>query len=236
MIRSLLLTVVIATALSVSPATAQPSDAQAAVASTTSQALHRLFAEEWERSLRESPEGASYRGDKRYNDRWADDSLGAIAAREAADRAALQRLKAIDRNTLSADDRLSYDVMAWQLERAVERQKYREWQRPLTQRGGVQNAEGIAEVLPFASSKDYQDWLKRIEGVPAMIEQTTVLMREGLKAKNTPPRVLMQRVTGQIAAQIVDDPTQSPFYKPFTKFPEAGRRSSAPRCRRRPGR
>ncbi|MHB8912509.1 MAG: DUF885 domain-containing protein, partial [Lysobacter sp.] len=221
MIRSLLLTVAIATALSVSPATAQTSDAQAAVASTTSQALHRLFAEEWERSLRESPEGASYRGDRRYNDRWTDDSLGAIAAREAADRAALQRLKAIDRNTLSADDRLSYDVMAWQLEHAVERQKYREWQRPLTQRGGVQNAEGIAEVLPFASSKDYQDWLKRIEAVPAMIEQTTVLMREGLKAKNTPPRVLMQRVTGQIAAQIVDDPTQSPFYKPFTKFPKA---------------
>lgn len=222
MIRSLLLTVAIATALFATPALAQKSATPAAAASSrASQTLHRLFDEEWERSLRESPEGASYRGDKRYNDRWTDDSLAAIEAREAADRAALQRLKAIDRSAVSADDRLSYDVMAWQLERAVERQKYQEWQRPLTQRGGVQNAEGIAEVLPFASAKDYQDWLKRIEGVPAMIEQTTVLMRAGLKSKNTPPRVLMQRVTGQIAAQIVDDPAKSPFYKPFTKFPAA---------------
>jgi len=220
-IRSLLLTAAIAAALSATPTLAQTPAAPAAAASPASQALHRLFDAEWERSLRESPEGASYRGDKRYNDRWTDDSLVAIEAREAADRDALQRLKAIDRTTVSADDRLSYDVMAWQLERAVERQKYREWQRPLTQRGGVQNAEGIVEVLPFASSKDYQDWLKRIEGVPAMIEQTTVLMRAGLKAKNTPPRVLMQRVTGQIAAQIVDDPAKSPYYKPFTKFPEA---------------
>ena len=221
MIRSLLLTVAIAAALSATPTLAQTPATPAAAASPASQALHRLFDAEWERSLRESPEGASYRGDKRYNDRWTDDSLAAIAAREAADRDALQRLKAIDRAAVSADERLSYDVMAWQLERAVQRQKYREWQRPLTQRGGVQNAEGIAEVLPFASSKDYQDWLKRIEAVPAMIQQTTVLMREGLKAKNTPPRVLMQRVTGQIAAQIVDDPAQSPYYKPFSKFPEA---------------
>ncbi|HEY5613257.1 MAG TPA: DUF885 domain-containing protein [Lysobacter sp.] len=189
--------------------------------SPATQALHRLFDEEWERSLRESPESASYRGDTRYNDRWTDESLAAIQTREAADRDALRRLKAISRNALSADDQLSFDVMAWQLERSVERQKYREWQRPLTQRGGVQNAEGIAEVLPFATGKDYQDWLKRLEGVPAMVEQTTLLMREGLKAKNTPPRVLMQRVTAQIAAQIVDDPSKSPFYKPFTKFPDA---------------
>lgn len=221
MIRSLLLAVAIATALSATPALAQTPDIHAAVASPASQALHRLFDAEWERSLRESPEGASYRGDKRYNDRWTDDSLAAIHARETADRDALRQLKAVDRSGLSADDRLSYDVLAWQLERAVERQKYREWQRPLTQRGGVQNAEGIAEVLPFATSKDYQDWLKRLEGVPAMVEQTTVLMREGLKARNTPPRVLMQRVTGQIAAQVVDDPAKSPFYKPFTRFPDA---------------
>jgi len=223
-IRSLLLSVTIATALSATPVLAQTPPASSAIASAMSpatQALHRLFDEEWERSLRESPESASYRGDARYNDRWTDESLAAIQTREAADRDALRRLKAISRNALSADDQLSFDVMAWQLERSVERQKYREWQRPLTQRGGVQNAEGIAEVLPFATGKDYQDWLKRLEGVPAMVEQTTLLMREGLKAKNTPPRVLMQRVTAQIAAQIVDDPSKSPFYKPFTKFPDA---------------
>ena len=227
MIRSLLLTVAIATALSATPllaqtpATATAAPATTATASPASQALHRLFDEQWERSLCERPEGASYRGDKRYNDRWTDDSLPAIAAREAADRDALRQLKAIDRAALPDNDRLSYDVMAWQLERGVELQKYKEWQRPLTQRGGVQNAEGIAEVLPFANAKDYQDWLKRIEAVPALIEQTTALMRVGLKAGNTPPRVLMQRVTGQIAAQIVDDPGNSPFYKPFTKFSES---------------
>ncbi|HEU0306405.1 MAG TPA: DUF885 domain-containing protein, partial [Lysobacter sp.] len=195
-----------------SPARAQPS---------ATDVLHEFFAEEWERGLRENPESASYRGDNRYNDRWTNESLAAIRARDAADRDALAKLKTIDRNALSPQDRLSYDVMAWQLERAVERQQYNEWQRPLNQRGGVQNLEGITEVLPFASTKDYRDWLKRMEAVPALVEQTTVLMREGLKARNTPPKVLMQRIPAQIAAQIVNDPAKSPFYKPFTKFPDA---------------
>lgn len=197
---------------------ASPAFAQSSSASET---LHRFFAEEWERSLRESPESASYRGDKRYNDRWTDDSLAAIQARQAADRDALAKLRTIDRGALSAQDRLSYDVMAWQLERAVERQKFNEWQRPLNQRGGVQTLEEIAEVLPFASTQDYRDWLKRMAAVPTVVEQATVLMREGLKAKNTPPKVLMQRIPAQIGSQVVDDPVKSPFFKPFAKFPDA---------------
>ncbi|MDQ3618393.1 MAG: DUF885 domain-containing protein [Pseudomonadota bacterium] len=227
MIRSLLLTVAIATALSATPALARSEDPRAAVTSVASQALHRLFDEEWERSLRENPENASYRGDKRYNNRWSDLSMAAIQARQAADREALQKLQAIDRQALSAADQLSHDVFAWQLERSVARQKYNEWQRPVSQRGGVQNAEGIAEVLPFADAGDYRDWLKRLQAVPAMVAQTTLLMREGLKAGNTPPKVLMARVTGQIDAQIVDDPTRSPYYKPFKDIaaavPAAGR-------------
>ena len=80
-------------------AVAAPVHAQA---SAQNPALHKLFADEWERGLRESPESATYNGDNRFNDRWSDFSLPAIAARAAADRAALEALHAIDRKTLSA--------------------------------------------------------------------------------------------------------------------------------------
>src|SRR5690606_5571129 len=39
------------------------------------------------------------------------------------------------------------------------------------------------------------------------------------EAGNMPPRVLMERVPGQIAGQLVDDPAESPFYRVFTQFP-----------------
>ena len=85
----------------------------------------------------------------------------------------------------------------------------------------MQTLDGVAEVLPFASTKDYRDWLKRMDALPVLVDQTIALMREGVKAGNMPPRVLMQRVPRQIAGQIVDDPTQSPFYAPFRKFGDA---------------
>ncbi|MDQ3205740.1 MAG: DUF885 domain-containing protein [Pseudomonadota bacterium] len=226
MIRSLLLTVAIATVLSAQPAFAQAQpprsdDVQTTNRSPASAALHALFDEEWERELRESPETASYRGDSRYNDRWTDLRLESIRAREATDRQVLERLRAIERDALPEQDRLSYDVLEWQLTRGVQRQKFNEWQRPLSQRGGVQTADEISEVLPFATAQDYQDWISRLERVPALVEQTRLLLEEGLRAGNTPPNVLMQRVTGQIASQIVDDPSQSAFYKPFNRMPES---------------
>ena len=223
MLRPVLLAAAIAACLSAPllPATvhAQPTAAKPARNAATTE-LYRLFDDEWERSMRENPEEASNRGDKRYNDRWTDMSMAAIQSRMNGDRKALERLRAIDRKALSASDQLNYDVMAWDLERSVERQKYREYLRPVSQRGGIQNAEGIAEVLPFATVKDYRDWLARMQALPVAIEQIQVLMREGAAAGNTPPRVLMERVVGQIQAQIVDDPTKSPFYKPFSKFPD----------------
>ncbi len=203
------------------PAAAQqiaPAASQRAPAAT---ALHALFDDEWERGLRESPESASADGDLRWNDRWTDYSLDAIRAREAADREALARLRAIDRAALTEADRLNYDVFAWMLERSVERQRFSEWQRPLSQRGGVQTADEMVEILRFANAKDYADWIARLDALPAVVEQNIALMREGLKAGNTPPRVLMERVPAQIAAQLVDDPKKSRFYAPFAKMPDS---------------
>ncbi|MET0814197.1 MAG: DUF885 domain-containing protein, partial [Pseudoxanthomonas sp.] len=184
-------------------------------------ALHKLFADEWERGLRQSPENASYNGDPRFNDRWTDFSLPAIAARQGDDRAALEKLHAIDRKTLSPADQLDYDTFEWNLQRSVERQKFREYQQPINHQGGPQTADGIAEVLPFATVKDYQDWLKRLQALPTTIDQIMVLMQEGVKAGNVPPRVLMQRVPAQLAGQVVQDPAKSAFYKPFLKFPDS---------------
>ena len=184
-------------------------------------ALHKLFAEEWERGLRDSPEGASSQGDRRFNDRWSDMSLQAIAGREQADRAALARLRKIDRKSLSALDKLNYDTFEWQLKQAVTRQKYREHLVPIGMSGGVQTLDGMAEMLTFANEKGYRDWLARLAGVPVLVDQTIVLMEEGIKAGIMPPAVLMTRVSKQIARQSVADPAASAFYKPFVNMPAA---------------
>ncbi len=204
------LAAVLATGLFTNVASAQQGD--------EGKRLHAFFAEEWERGLRESPESASFEGDKRFNDRWSDYSLEAIAASEAADREALARLKRFDRSKLSPADQLNYDTFLWLQEKSVQRQAFREYLQPMGHQGGVQTADGLVEGLAFNETRDYRDWLARMRALPKVIDQTIALMREGVKVGNVPPRVLMQRVPAQIAAQIVDDPAGSPFYRPFAKF------------------
>jgi uncharacterized protein (DUF885 family) len=182
------------------------------------QALHALFSSEWERSLRDNPEAASYQGDTRHDDRWTDMSRAGIAQREQAERDALAKLRAIPRAQLSAADQLHHDTFEWQLQLAVDRQRFQEWLQPIGHQGGVQTADGIAQTMPLANTAQVRQYLARMAAVPTLVAQTVRLMREGLKAGRMPPKVLMQRVPAQIRAQIVADATQSPFYAPLRSF------------------
>ena len=218
MLPSVLLSVVFLAGALAMPSHAQPASRTSSNVVAPSQALNALFADEWERGLRDSPENASYVGDARYDDRWSDLSLASIASREAADRAALQRLHAIDRATLSPNEQLNFDIFEWTLMHTIERHQFREYLQPVTHQNGPQLDDGIAEVMPFATTADYRKFLSRLAALPARIGQAIELMKEGVQAGNVPPRVLMERVPAQIAAQTSEDPTKSPFYRPFLKF------------------
>ena len=77
---------------------------------TESRKLHALFEREWQWTLESYPTFASFLGDKRYNSRWEDRSLTAIAARNRRSVEALAELKKIDRAKLSTADRVNYDL------------------------------------------------------------------------------------------------------------------------------
>jgi uncharacterized protein (DUF885 family) len=184
-------------------------------------ALHALFAEHWERGLSENPVMASFRGDRRWNDQWGDNSLAAIERRAHADSATLERLRSIDRDLLDDTDQVSYDMFAWNLQGSLDSHRFRAHLIPLNQRGGVQSLDGVQESLRFETVKDYEDWIARLRGIDTLIENTMTLMREGVRQGYTPPRVTMERIPAQIAAQVVDDPTESRFYRAFRRMPDA---------------
>ena len=183
--------------------------------------LYSFFNERWEQQLKENPTFASSQGDKRYNDKWGDNSLAAIERRHRADIEALAKLKKIDRSSLSESDKLNYDLYLKDLEGDIEGFKYRGYLVPLNQRGGIQNADGLARQLRFIAVKDYEDWIARLNGFPAVMQNTIALMREGIREKKVLARKVLERVTAQIDVQIVDDPKKSPFYKPFETFPDS---------------
>jgi uncharacterized protein (DUF885 family) len=205
---------------------AQAASSRAAQATQNAQspaqsALTRLLAEEWDWFMRENPTWASALGDRRFNDRWEDASLRAIEARHQHRLDTLKRLQAIDRAQLSPADQLNYDLFRKDLEAEIEEHQFRMYLLPVNQRGGVQTADELSERLRFQNVKDYEDWLARLRALPTLINQTTALMREGMRARLLWPRAVLQRVPGQIEKQVVARPEDSPFYKPFTSFPES---------------
>ena len=58
----------------------------------TGKALNEFFEAEWNYEMEQSPARASSMGDRRWNDRWGDQSLAAIRKREEHTKDALARL------------------------------------------------------------------------------------------------------------------------------------------------
>src|SRR6184192_4392902 len=72
--------------------------------------LHQLFASEWDYQMEQHPTWASSLGDRRWNDRWQDLSLGAIEKNHRHDLEVRTTLEAIPRRQLSPRDQLNYDL------------------------------------------------------------------------------------------------------------------------------
>ncbi len=180
--------------------------------------LHQLFDTEWDYTLEHSPEFASELGDRRWNDRWSDESLEAHAQKHQHNQQVLQQVAGIDRNQLSPADQLNYDLFKKDYETSVEGYKFRRFLVPLNQRGGIQTQDELADSLRFQTLKDYEDWIARLRSFPTLMDQTIALMREGIKERMVHPKVIMERLPAQIDKQIVSDPAQSGFYKPFQHF------------------
>jgi uncharacterized protein (DUF885 family) len=215
-IRSLLSLLITLVALMPLTQAAQESGTDAAA-----QALHALFASEWEYNLQQSPTRASTLGDRRWNDRWPDVSLEALAKRHEHRLEVLSKLKAIDRARLSAKDRINYDLFKSDYESDAEEYQYRWHLVPLNQRGGIQTSDELGSQLRFETVKDYEDWIARLRSFPDYMDQTIALMREAIRTRTLLPKVVMQRIPDQIDKQIVADAEASLFYKPFRRMPQA---------------
>jgi uncharacterized protein (DUF885 family) len=183
--------------------------------------LYELFASEWDYRMEHSPAWASTLGDRRWNDRWPDVSLEAIARDHQHSLDVVRKLKGIDRSALAPQDQRNYDLFQKDYEYDIEEYSYRWYLVPLNQRGGIQTANELADALRFETVKDYEDWVARLRAFPALMDQTIALMREGIRARMLLPKVIMQRIPAQIDKQVVAEPAESLFYKPFRRFPSS---------------
>ena len=175
---------------------------------------------EWQRSIDENPLYASYMGDKSSNQDWPDLSEETLRIRQKKTRDVLREIKKIDSQKLSEENKLNHRLFLYNYERSVRGQQFDSHLLVFGQRGGIQLEHETAESLGFMTRQDYLDWIARLEKLPNYIEQHITLARLGVERNVTAPRILMERVARQIQLQLVDEPTDSPFFNVFEEMSE----------------
>ena len=212
MSRSFASLTVVACALSAAPLAAS-ADAVAE--------LHGLFDREWERDLTDSPLKATYLGDRRHNDRLPDISPAAEDARAAADIRVLEDLARIPRDALPPAEQLNYDLFRHEYETRKAARPFHPEYYSIEASNGPQSLNELAELVPFETMADYETWLRRMQAIPAYLDQYGERLRRGAKERRTQPRAVMERVLEPLAKQVTEKPEDSPFFDRFRSYPTA---------------
>ena len=154
-----------------------------------------LFEESYQAFLKNFPERATAFGDYRYNDKLAQYSLAEIARQHAESDDFLARLKAIPTDGMGDTDLLSHRILEHQLERQDVNFDLKNFEMPINQQNGIHTQlADLPNAVPFDSVPHYQDYVTRLNQIPRVLEQTTEVMRQGMKDGLMPPKFLLEKL------------------------------------------
>jgi uncharacterized protein (DUF885 family) len=182
--------------------------------------LDTLLKEQWEYTLRTSPEFASILGDKRYNDKLSDFSQKAIEADLRQSKIFLDKFNAVDTTGFPEQEQLNKRLMVRDLKEQLDNAKFKNWEMPVSQFIGLHlQAPQIVQLLPFDTVKDYDDYIARLRQFPKAFGDVETQMRNGMRDKLMPPQYLLVKVADQADRVAKGTPEDSPFAMPLKKFP-----------------
>jgi len=103
---------------------------------------------------------------------------GSNRAKETRAADAIESCANDDRTKLSSGDKLNHDLFRKQIERDIEGTRFKGEFLANHQLGGVQqDVPELFEVMPHRSVAEYEDIIARLKGVPALVNQTLVLLK-----------------------------------------------------------
>ncbi len=187
--------------------------------------LAQLFDNYYEDFLVLSPVTATANGDDRYDDQYAN-SIGPDhrAAVEALHAGYLAKLEAIDRDALTYQEQLSYDMFKLARDTALEGLQYPSHLMPMNHyRSAMTSFVSLGSgsgLHPFQTVKNYDDFLGRIDGFVVYVDQAMDNMREGMREGYVVPSAVMTKFRPQLESQIVESAEDSGFYAPIRNLPD----------------
>jgi uncharacterized protein (DUF885 family) len=148
-------------------------------------------------------------------------------------RQGLAELRKFNRASFTDTQRISADLMEWQLNEVVREEPFLDYEFPLEQMGGAN--VGLVEAMtvrhPLLTERDAENYVAALGQVRARMEEAIDEARR-LEAKNTiPSKFILQATAKQMQGFIDPSPGQNPFVTVFDSkmaaiqsLPEAKRR------------
>jgi uncharacterized protein (DUF885 family) len=211
---------------------AQSSSSASATGNPSVEKLRAFLVDDWKYWMTEYPEMATSVGFPGQNGRWTDHSPAANERRAHHLDESLNALRAIPRENLPSEERLNFDLYKKLIENAIAGLRFHDdadpfasvvpgnLYIPITQMDGLpRGIPATIAMMEAARPKDYEDILARLNSIPAVVDQTIALMKEGMAHGWVPPRITMRDVPRQVESQIVADAAKSPLLDAFAKYP-----------------
>jgi len=189
-----------------------------------SQKLNKMFEDYFEELIELFPIYASYIGDNRYDDKFANDiSESHRNQQKELFNKYLNQISEIKRDLLQGQDRLSYEIFKRDMVLDSEGLQFNDHLIPIHQMSSTPTffAElgSGASLHPFKTVKDYDNFLERVKGFQVWVDTAIANMSKGSELGVVQPKILMEKTLPQFEAHLVKDIKESVFYKPITNLP-----------------
>jgi uncharacterized protein (DUF885 family) len=167
---------------------------------------------------------ATANGDSRY-----DDQIGLAispkvrAAQFTQYRAMQKQLMTVRRDQLGDQDQLTYDLLSYELNNALQLESFPEHLLPLNHFDNVittlaNYADGNGSQ-PLNTVKQYQAYLSRLNQLPGWIDQAIANMKQGMRAGVVQPKAITTAMLPQFQNLRSATPETSIYYSPVLRMP-----------------
>jgi len=130
----------------------------------------------------------------------------------------LKDLNDLESGKLSASQKISADLLKYDLKNTVKTYEFKAYLNPLLSDAGFHLSLNyhIRDLNNYTQVKAY---LNKLNAIPTYVDQHFVLLREGLKEGITQPLVIFEGYENTYDSQIVENYKDSYFYEPFVNLP-----------------
>jgi uncharacterized protein (DUF885 family) len=189
-------------------------------------AFNKLLNDYFEEGLSLDPLTATQIGDNRFNDLLPNDiSVPHLQKLHNYNTKYQKLLAAFKKESLNSFDKISFDILTRLISEALEREQFHFEYIPINQQFSLPNAMPSLgsgnDLQPFKTVKDYNNWLKRMDGFVDWVDTAIANCNKGIAIGMVLPKALVVKIIPQLEAQTITDTAKNIFYEPIKNMPKS---------------